>query len=303
MPASDTTPGPQSDAEIPAYLDALGVPGLADIHVHFLPDRMLDKVWAYFDDAERNYGKAWPIHYRVSTEERLTIARRLGMRAIPALTYPHKAGMAEWLNDWNRDFAVANADVVHCGTLYAEPEASDYVPVALAAGARLFKVHVQVGGFAPDDPVLDPAWAAFAAARVPVVIHAGSQPLPGQHTGPDAIAKVLARFPDLGFVIAHMGMPEYDAFADLAEQYENVHLDTTMFATGYFDEPAIPAAYLARLGRLQHKIVLGSDFPNIPYAYARQLAGLAELDLGDDWMRSVLWSNGARLLGLSAATP
>lgn len=188
---------------------------------------------------------------------------------------------------------------MHCGTLYAEPSASDYVPAALAAGARLFKVHVQVGGFAPDDPVLDAVWEALAAARVPVVIHAGSRPLPGEHTGPDAIARVLERFPDLGFVIAHMGMPEYEAFADLAEQYEHVHLDTTMFATGYLDAPeTLPAGYVERLGRLQHKVVLGSDFPNIPYAYARQLEGLTELGLGDEWMRSVLWRNGARLLGL-----
>ena len=290
---------PVTDADVPAYLAELGVPGLADIHVHFLPDRMLQKVWAYFDDAESNYGRAWPIQYRVDTAERLRIARALGMRAIPALTYPHKAGMAAWLNDWNREFAAVHDDVVHCGTLYAEPEAAQYVPETLAVGARLFKVHVQVGGFAPDAAVLDPAWAALEAAGVPVVIHAGSRPLPGEHTGPEAIGRVLERFPRLTFVIAHMGMPEYSGFADLVETYENVHLDTTMFATGYLDGPADwPDGYRKRLGRLRNRIVLGSDFPNIPYPYARQIAGLAELGLGEEWMRSVLWRNGARLLGL-----
>lgn len=297
MQASHTTPGPVTDADVPAYLAALGIPGLADIHVHFLPERMLHKVWSYFDAAEQNYGYAWPIHYRYDTDTRLAIVRGLGMRAIPALTYPHKPGMAAWLNEWNREFAVAHADVVHCATLFAEPESAVYVPEALAAGARLFKVHVQVGGFAPDDPVLDAAWAALEKAGVPVVIHAGSRPLPGAHTGPDAIAAVLNRFPRLALVIAHMGMPEYEAFADLAERYGNVHLDTTMFATGFLDGPAVwPAGYLGRLGALRDRIVLGSDFPNIPYPYARQLSALADLELGDEWMRAVLWGNGARLL-------
>ncbi|WP_413250782.1 hypothetical protein [Sinomonas flava] len=43
--AGTTTPGPRADHEIPAYLERLGLPGLADIHVHFLPPSMLEKVW------------------------------------------------------------------------------------------------------------------------------------------------------------------------------------------------------------------------------------------------------------------
>ncbi|TGD29692.1 amidohydrolase [Brevibacterium sp. S22] len=293
-----TTP-PRSDAEIPAYLAALGLPGLADIHVHFLPQNVLDKVWAYFDNAETNYGRSWPIHYRYDTDTRLRIVRDLGIRAIPALTYPHRPGMAAWLNNWNAEFAASHDDVIHCGTLFAEPEAADYVPAALAAGAKLFKVHIQVGGFSPDDPVLDPAWAALAEAQMPIVIHAGSRPLPGEYTGPRAVTNVLKRFPTLRFVIAHMGMPEYDEFADLAEAYDGVRLDTTMYVSGYFQSPAeVAPAYRERLAELQDKIILGSDFPNIPYPYADQISGLAGLGLGDDWMRSVLWTNGARVLGL-----
>ena len=53
-----------------------------------------------------------------------------------------------------------------------------------------------------------------------------------------------------------------------------------------------------RLAALVDRIVLGSDFPNIPYPYAHQLEALARWDLGDDWLRAVLWENGARLLAL-----
>ena len=42
---------PAGDADIPVFCQALGLPGLADIHVHFLPPRMLRRVWGYFDKA------------------------------------------------------------------------------------------------------------------------------------------------------------------------------------------------------------------------------------------------------------
>jgi predicted TIM-barrel fold metal-dependent hydrolase len=54
---------------------------------------------------------------------------------------------------------------------------------------------------------------------------------------------------------------------------------------------------------LRDRIVLGSDFPNIPYPYVEQLAGLVWLDLGDDWLRAVLHDNAADLLRLSGSAP
>src|SRR5699024_8701593 len=116
---------------------------------------------------------------------------------------------------------------------------------------------------------------------------------------PQAVANVLERFPDLRFVIAHMGMPEYDAFADLVEAYDHVHLDTTMFASGYFSSPAeVGPAYRERLARLCARVVLDSDFPSHPDPYVDRLPGLSGLGDGDDWMRSVLWTNGTKLLSL-----
>ena len=49
---------------------------------------------------------------------------------------------------------------------------------------------------------------------------------------------------------------------------------------------------------LADRVVYGSDFPTLPFPYADQLAALADLGLGDDWLRAVCWDNGARLLGI-----
>lgn len=292
---------PVDDDDVPRYWRELGLPGLVDVHVHFLPERVQAKVWQYFAEAETHYGAPWPVTYALPVEERLAVLAALGVRAFPTLPYPHRPGMAAWLNAEAATFAAQHPQVLHSATFYPEPDAQWYVEEALYAGARVFKVHVQVGDFDPRDPLLEPVWARLAETGTPVVIHCGSGPLRGEHTGPAPMAGLLEVFPRLQLVIAHLGMPEYEAFLDLAEQYERVHLDTTMFATD-FTERLMPfdRALLPRLAALRDKVVLGSDFPAIPYPYAHQLAALHRLGLGEEWLRAVLWHNGARLFGVTA---
>lgn len=292
--------GPADDAAVPRFCRELGLPGLADVHVHFLPDRVMAKVWAFFDAGEQNYGVPWPIAYRTAEVDRVATLRALGVRAFSALAYPHKPGMAAWLNGWTEEFTARTPDAVPSATFYPEPGVSDYVTRALERGARVFKVHVAVGDFDPRDPLLDPVWGELADAGVPVVTHCGSGPRAGRFTGPASIGEVLARHPRLTLVIAHLGAPEYAEHVALAERYPNVHLDTTMAGTDFMERLAPLAPELRpRLAGLVDRIVLGSDFPNIPYSYAHQLQALARWDLGDAWLRAVLWENGARLLGLN----
>jgi predicted TIM-barrel fold metal-dependent hydrolase len=287
------------DADVPQWWQRLGLPGLVDIHVHFMPEAVMNAVWRYFDDAVEHYGFEWPVHYRGSDDERVAVLRALGVRAFTALLYPHKPGMAESLSAWAREFAARTPGCVATGTFFPEATAVTYVEQAIQAGTKVFKAHVQVGGYDPRDELLDPVWGMLAEARIPVVVHCGSGPLAGAHTGPGPFSDVLAAHPRLTAVIAHFGSPEYAEHAALAERYPNVHLDTTMVGTRYLDQLApLSPEVIARLADLQERVVLGSDFPNIPYAYGEQLAALERLEQGDDWLRSVCWHNGRRLLGL-----
>lgn len=290
---------PSADLELPAYLERLGVPGLVDLHVHFMPERVLRKVWHYFDTVAPVLGMEWPIRYRQDETTRLGILRGLGVIAHPALVYPHKPGMAEWLNGWCRSFAADTAGCVPSGTFFPEPGVTRYVRAALDSGALVFKSHLQVGAYDPRDPLLDEVWGMLAEAEAPVVCHCGSGPYPGRFTGPGPIGEVLARHPRLTLVVAHCGSPEYAEFLDLAGRYPRVHLDTTMAFTDFTERYApFPPDLRPRLVDLTDRIVLGSDFPNIPYAYADQVAALDRLELGPDWLRAVLHDNGSRLLRL-----
>ena len=290
-----------SDADVPALWRGLGLPGLVDLHVHFMPKNVMDKVWRYFDAVGPLLGVDWPIAYRTEEQDRLERLRAMGVLAFPSLVYPHKPDMAAWLNAWAVDFAAAHDDVLHTATFYPEDSAASYVEQVLSRGVRLFKAHLQVGAYDPRDPLLDPVWGMVADAGVPVVVHCGSGPAPGPFTGPGPFGEVLARHPRLRAVVAHMGMPEYAEFLDLARRYDGVHLDTTMAFTDFTERLApFPPDLRPALAELGDRIVLGSDFPNTPYPYSHQLEALVRLDLGDDWLRGVLHHNGTRLLEASS---
>ncbi|WP_199884434.1 MULTISPECIES: amidohydrolase family protein [unclassified Streptomyces] len=282
--------------DVVRFWERLGLPGLIDVHTHFMPERVLRKVWAYFDSAGPLTGMEWPITYRQDEDERLALLRSFGVLRFTSMLYPHKAGMAAWLNGWAAGFAERVPDCLHTATFFPEEGVEAYVTQALEGGARVFKSHLQVGAYDPNDPLLDPVWGLLAEAGVPVVMHCGSGPAPGKHTGPEPVGRLLARHPRLPLIVAHMGMPEYAEFLALAEAYPRVRLDTTMaftdFTEGFTPFPAVERGRLAALG---DRILLGTDFPNIPYPYAHQLHALERLELGDDWLRAVCHDNAKAL--------
>lgn len=290
------------DEDLPSFVTELGLPGLFDVHVHFMPPRIMQAVWSYFDSAGPLVGREWPIYYRGSEEQRLDRLRTMSVRHFSALSYAHKPGVATFMNDWNREFAGRVPESLWSGTFFPESGSGEYVGRLVDDGVQVFKAHMQVGEYAADDPLLDGVWDVLNQSMTPVVMHAGSGPVPGKYTGPESVSRTLERFPDLTLIIAHLGAPEYHEFMDLAGRYPNVYLDTTMAFVDFWGRDD-SAAVTPRLLDLQPKILLGTDFPNIPYQYAHQVEVLQRLNLGDDWMRDVLWNNSARLFGVEREQP
>lgn len=299
---------PSSDGEVPAWWQALGLPGLFDVHVHFLPPNIQAAVYRQFDHAGPKIGREWPIHYRGSHEERVDQLRALGVRRFSALPYAHKPGVAAYLNDWAAGFAAEVPECLWSGTFYPEPGAGDAVAALVDAGVEVFKLHTQVGEFLLDDPLLEPAWDVLDESGTPIVVHVGSGPMGNEFTGPEHLARLLRRHPRLRIVVAHLGAPEYAEFLALAERYPDTRLDTTMVFTDFFEtDGAFPDALLPRLVELGDRVLLGSDFPTIPYPYAHQLEALARLQdrhprLDEDWLRRVCWYNAAGLFGAPPVT-
>lgn len=293
---------PTSDRLVPDWLASLGIPGIIDLHVHFMPDNVLRKVWQYFDAVDRPGTPPWTITYRTDEAERVRTLRSLGVKRFGTLNYAHRPGMARWLNDYSTRFATQYPEAIHSATFFPEPDALDVVDAALDDGAMLFKVHVQVGEFSPVDPLLDRVWSRLAERGAPVVIHCGSGPTPGPFTGVEPVRELLQRHPNLTLVIAHAGLPEYEDFLGLLAQFPRVHMDTTMVGTDYMNTIApLPESFPDQIAPWAHRIVLGTDFPNIPYPYAHQLEVIQGWGLGRDAVADIVWNTPRHLLGFDAS--
>lgn len=290
--------GPASDAAVAAFVEQLGLPGIFDIHVHFMPDRVQQAVWRHFDSLPT----PWPVNYRGDDATRVQQLADLGVRKYTTLSYAHKAEMAAWLNEFSLNFARENAAVVVPSfTFFPEPGAAAYVADSIARGGRVAKVHLQVSKFDPLDPQLTGVWEHLAAARTPVVIHAGAVP---DGSGGEAwcgmapVRRLLQRHPALVLVLAHLGAPDYEDAVQLATDFPQLRVDTAMTLV---DGPGFhfPEALMGWLAASPTRVLFGSDFPTIPHPYAAQVRGLVACGFGEDWLRRVLWHNAAELLGLA----
>ena len=75
----------------------LGLPGIIDVHTHFMPKPVMDKVWQYFDSAGPLVGRDWPIAYRTDeARPRRTPCAGFGVRGV------HLAGLPAQAARWRR---------------------------------------------------------------------------------------------------------------------------------------------------------------------------------------------------------
>lgn len=288
---------PDSDAKVAAWARSLGIPGIFDIHVHFMPDRMQQAVWRHFDSLG---GGGWPIHYRTDDETRLQTLGDLGVLHFTALAYAHRPDMARWLNDYTLGLAERQERALPSFTFYPEADATEYVREALGRGGQVAKVHLQVGKFDPSAPLLDGVWDQLQEARTPVVIHAGAvaDGSGGEDwCGMEPVRRLLTARPGLVLVLAHLGAPDYADAVALADEFPQLLMDTAMVLV---DGPGFsyPAELMSWLGANPGRILFGSDFPSFPHDYAAQVRGLANCGFGDGWLRRVLWQNAAELLAV-----
>lgn len=109
---------PLTDSDVPGWWQRLGLPGVVDIHTHFLPERMMRRVWAHFDEVGPLIGRPWPIEYRWDQEKRLAHLRQMGVRRFTALTYAHRPGMADLTDctDFALDLSTTEPDCVPSAT-------------------------------------------------------------------------------------------------------------------------------------------------------------------------------------------
>ena len=165
-----------------------------------------------------------------------------------------------------------------------------------------FHFHPIMQHFAVNDPRFQPLFETINGLGAAVMIDVGTTGMGAgmlggngakiRHADPLAIDDLAADFPDLTILAAHPGWPWYEEMTAVALHKGNVYWEMSGWAPKYFPEP------LKRdiRGRLQDKIMFGSDYPSLPYD--RIFKEWGELGYKDDILEKVYHGNAERVLGL-----
>lgn len=186
---------------------------------------------------------------------------------------------------------------------------------AKAAGqiAVVGELGLQYEGVSPDDPKMEPLWAAAEANDLPVAIHMGPGPpgvayMPGSGyrarlSSPLLLEEVLLRHPRLRVNMMHAGFPMLDDTLAVLYAHPQVYVDTGVIA---YTQPR-PAfhRYLQALvdAGFGERIMFGSDQMVWPETIERAIAAIEEAPfLTPQQKRDILYNNAARFLRLDPAT-
>ncbi|TAK80710.1 MAG: amidohydrolase [Betaproteobacteria bacterium] len=165
-----------------------------------------------------------------------------------------------------------------------------------------FHFHPIMQHFAVDDRRFYPMFELIDELKAAVMVDVGTTGMgagmPGghgaviRHAHPAGIDRLAADFPNLKIIMAHPGWPWVDETTAVALHKGNVYWEMSGWAPKYF-----PGNLKVDIrGRLQDKIMFGSDYPSMPYA--RILKEWQELGYADTAMEKIFHQNAERILGL-----
>ncbi len=274
-----------------------GLPEIIDAHVHVFPKDIFSAIWKWFDE------NAWHIRYQMSTAHLFDFLLCRGIRHVIALQYAHKPGIARRLNHYMAEKCAAHPDhVTGMATVFpGEEDAAGILQEAFDSGLGGLKLHAHVQCFDMNHDDMNPLYECCRANRKPMVLHGGREPRstayrcdPYEICSADRVERVLRDYPDLRICIPHLGFDEYSAYRKMIEKYDNLWVDTTMVITDYF-----PMAGNVDLASYRwDRVMYGSDFPNIPYEWDRELKLIKAMNLTSDQLEMLLFKNAADFFGL-----
>ncbi len=276
-----------------------------DFHTHFFPENFQRAIYDWFE----TYG--WGIHHRFTFEESISYLKSSGYEKWVVAVYAHKKGVADFLNRWVGEAGKKYGEIIPFGTVHPEDEDPEKVVERAFKdyGVKGIKFHTHVAGFPPEDERLFPAYEKILKYNGLLLLHASHHPTdagllknydPGKLSGAEHVEPLLIKFPGLKIIVAHLGMGEYDRFASLMDLYPDLYLDTTMVHC--MDRvkikhpetpPPPPDSFMEKYA---DRILLGSDFPFIPYPVEEQIRCIEKLNISDEAKEKILYRNGRRMV-------
>ncbi len=275
----------------------VGLPPVIDTHVHIFPDKYFTAVRNWFDD------NGWRIRYQLSSSQIFEFLFSHGIEHIIALQYAHKPGIARDLNNYMaKKCQEFNGLVTGMATVFpGENNAENILQDGFDKGLGGLKLHAHVQCFDMNATYMNRLYECCRINDKPIIMHVGREPKssaykcdPYELCKAEKLEVILRDFPELRICVPHMGFSETGAYRKMIEKYDNLWLDTTMVIADYFplDEKIDLSKYRS------DRIMYGSDFPNIPYAWDRELKELGRANVSPTMLRQICHENAKALFNL-----
>ena len=212
-------------------------------------------------------------------------------------------GRLERRNTWTCELAVENPNLIpfiNLDPLQDERTMTDEIMNRVNNnGAKGIKLHPNSQQFFPNDHRLWPAYQTAGQIGLPVMCHAGKFATRIQYAQPKHFKEVLATFPNLTLVMAHLGQGFLDETRSLARTYPNLFFDCSAIVSAADTARGISDTELTNLIKEigVERVMFGSDFPW--HDPAEAVERLLKLDFSEQEKQLLLADNAIRIYKLS----
>ena len=207
-------------------------------------------------------------------------------------------------NRWGCEVSRAHPEIatfvtVDIGFQSAEAAAAHVRDMVENHGARGLKLHGSMQGISMADERLWPTYALCERLGLPILGHAGPDRDGQGYAEPKAFEAMLAAFPKLKVVLAHMGGAAWRQSASVASRHPNAFFDCSEIIEWTGSPHAPTDEQLVGLIREVgiDRVMMGSDFPwyDLDHTVERVMS-LPGLSAGE--REAIIGTNAMRILGL-----
>lgn len=261
-----------------------------DFHTHFYPEKVAAKAIAFVEKLGLKSDSDGTRRGLEESMARSGIDLSVGM---PVVTSPENSLSI------NR-FAAANnnGNIRMFGSVHPD-EADKLGTLQFIKDSGLYgvKVHPEYQGFDFGEERLFPVWEKCIELNLPVLTHAGADiaytaPF---HSDPERLAAFHRRYPELTFIIAHLGSYQMWDAVERELLGEDVYLDISLAVED------LPVERIESMIRRHgaDRILLGSDSPW--FSQRKPWETVEKMSLSSEEKAAILSGNAERLLALSRA--
>ena len=273
------------------------LPAVIDAHVHLFPDNLFASIWQWFEE----FG--WPIRYRLESTEVIEFLSSHGVKHIVGLIYAHRPDVARELNAYMAKLCRIYPQLTGMATVFpGEENTPSILKEAFGSGLSGLKLHCHVQCFDMLGTAMHKIYSLCQEFDKPLIMHVGREPKsPAYPCDPYALCSagrlegVIKAYPDLRVCVPHLGADEFSSYCRLLKNYDNLWLDTTMTLADYLPFESVPDLADMRADR----IIFGSDFPNLPYAWDRELRQIVRLNLDEEMQTRLLAQNAIEFYSIN----